>query len=363
MKPKLTNLYKIFTDAFVYKAGDRDLLPDFLKGIAVIFMIQVHIAELFLYNGFEYTYGGMISLFLGGPPAAPLFMMVMGFYAGRSKRPSGYFFRRGLLLIVGGILLNIALNFHLLIKISSGQILLDPYSYIFGADILPLAGFSLITIGVLRYFPRGIRMLIPFLILPVFYAASAIENTNCVEGEISSYLSAFFAGKCYWSYFPYFPWVIYPLMGFFVGQFRGNLDLFMTGQKYFKLLLLLLTSFVLIYLSPSVWSKLVELDSYYYHSLLPGLWIFSFLFIFIGIINKILNKIKPGKTVKFISWLGQNVTTVYVIQWVIIGNTATAIFRTQNEGEGAISFLIILLITVVFTGTYLALKKIKLLYA
>ena len=31
---------------------------------------------------------------------------------------------------------------------------------------------------------------------------------------------------------------------------------------------------------------------------------------------------------KYITWLGKNVTLIYVIQWIIVGNIGTAIYKT-----------------------------------
>ena len=35
-----------------------------------------------------------------------------------------------------------------------------------------------------------------------------------------------------------------------------------------------------------------------------------------------------SKMFKYITWLGKNVTLIYVIQWIIVGNIGTAIYKT-----------------------------------
>ena len=44
-----------------------------------------------------------------------------------------------------------------------------------------------------------------------------------------------------------------------------------------------------------------------------------------------LNKL-AGKTavIKYLRWAGKNVTVFYVVQWLLIGNIATAIYRSQE---------------------------------
>jgi hypothetical protein len=34
---------------------------------------------------------------------------------------------------------------------------------------------------------------------------------------------------------------------------------------------------------------------------------------------------------KYFKWLGENVTLIYVIQWIIIGNLATSIYKTISN--------------------------------
>ena len=35
----------------------------------------------------------------------------------------------------------------------------------------------------------------------------------------------------------------------------------------------------------------------------------------------------------YLKWLGRHVTLVYVLQWLIIGNVGTAIYKTQSLSE------------------------------
>ena len=58
----------------------RSFTADLLKGMAVLAMIQVHLMELFARQEVYDSLTGKISLFLGGIPAAPVFMAVMGYF-------------------------------------------------------------------------------------------------------------------------------------------------------------------------------------------------------------------------------------------------------------------------------------------
>jgi surface polysaccharide O-acyltransferase-like enzyme len=64
----------------------RNPLPDLLKGFAVFLIIPIHILETFIdYPGRESTIGKVL-LFLGGPVAVPVFMMVMGYFVAVSNK-------------------------------------------------------------------------------------------------------------------------------------------------------------------------------------------------------------------------------------------------------------------------------------
>ena len=66
--------------------SNRNQTADLLKGLAVIFMIQVHLIELFARQDIFSSNIGSVLLFFGGPPAAPIFMAVMGYYIAQSKK-------------------------------------------------------------------------------------------------------------------------------------------------------------------------------------------------------------------------------------------------------------------------------------
>ena len=74
-----------------------------------------------------------------------------------------------------------------------------------------------------------------------------------------------------------------------------------------------------------------DLPAYYHHGLIFLLWVISFLFFYSFFINEIEKR--AGATILFVylKWLGKNITIVYIIQWIIIGNIATEIYKTVSE--------------------------------
>ena len=125
-------------------------LPDLLKGFAVFLIVPVHILETFIdFPGRESVFGKTL-LFLGGPIAVPVFMLVMGYFLAKNQKPFAPNFFRGIKIFMAGFVLNIGLNFHLLLKIQFAGWQLNPWEYIFGVDILYFAGLAIILLSVLK---------------------------------------------------------------------------------------------------------------------------------------------------------------------------------------------------------------------
>ncbi|NCB08077.1 MAG: hypothetical protein EOM73_07945 [Bacteroidia bacterium] len=125
-------------------------LPDLLKGFAVFLIIPVHILETFIdYPGRESMLGKAL-LFLGGPVAVPVFMLVMGYFMAKNQKIFATNFYRGVKIFIVGFLLNIGLNFHLLLKIVFADWQLNPWEYILGVDIFFFAGIAIMLIALLK---------------------------------------------------------------------------------------------------------------------------------------------------------------------------------------------------------------------
>lgn len=313
----------------------RNGTADLLKGVAVILMIQVHILEQFALEELQHSTVGIISLFLGGPPAAPVFLAVMGWFAVSSSKSVVAHLRRGALLIAGGILLNAGLNANLLLSIHSGKVDLDPLAFLFGADILPLAGISIILLALIT------RVLCqpPLLVLlaaAVAGAAPLLAGTG-TESELR-YLTPFLWGEQWWSYFPLFPWFSYVLLGAAAGFAARNASALETLPVAKRLTVAGLFFILVAGTHTFAVPQIVELSAYYHHGLPLMLWIVAFLVFWVMMTSIV--EIRAGETApaRYFKWLGRHVTSAYVFQWLLIGNIATQIYRTQNLAESLVWF-------------------------
>ena len=322
-------------------------LPDLLKGFAVFLIVPVHILETFIdYPGRE-TLFGKILLFLGGPVAVPVFMMVMGYFMAKNRKSLQQNVGRGLKVFTVGFLLNVGLNFHLLLKIRFAGWQIDPREYIWGVDILFLAGLSLIFLSFLKKIPRHkewVALILVFLVS----GATAFMNENITSTERNFWMP-FVAGSYSWSYFPLFPWLAYPLAGFAFYYFEGKVLSFLQNHQWISAgFLAVIIALVLVYFKWGYF-KTIHLNEYYHHTFLFSLWAFGVVILWAFLMRWIVHTIPENPAIKFLRWLGCNITVFYVVQWLIIGNIATAIYQTKPISQYIFWFSGIFAITILFT--------------
>jgi len=321
---------------------NRLITPDLLKGFAVIFMIQVHILELFTKQSVYDGLAGKISLALGGVPAAPVFMLVMGYFLAYKEKDGREMIYRGVKLFLAGILLNIGLNLHLAFKVfyEGWDEFVNIYHYWFGVDILHLAGLSLVVMGLVHYIFKSnwIPWLILALVIPsIGFVIEPYQGVN----PLLSYLFAFIYSHAEWSYFPLVPWLAYPLTGyaFRLAEMKYSI---LTGKTNVKMIAggVLL---ILILISGSYGVNIMtNLPLYYHHGVLFFAWAIGLSLVWAIIVNTLAKTIFDNSVNRYIRWLGENVTLVYIVQWLIIGNIATALFKTQTLLQSALWFIAVL---------------------
>jgi uncharacterized membrane protein len=304
-------------------------LPDLIKGFAVFFMIQIHIMELFINNAGRENLTGNISMFLGGPFAAPVFMMVMGYFVSLSNKNTFQLLQRGILVFLLGLLLNIGLNFNLLLKIKFSGWQFDPLEYIFGVDILFLAGLSIVILGLLKGSGKLQGYLMLLLIAGITFS-TPIMNSLIDEVSNKNYVLPFVAGNASWSYFPLFPWLAYPLAGCWFQKNESRIEYYFKIKprwSYFLVVMVLLIS--VLRFSGFGFRTSVDLPLFYHHDFRFFLWTLGVVLIWAVLLKMLIKKVPSSKILNLLKWTGKNVTLIYVVQWLIIGNIATEIYRTQ----------------------------------
>jgi len=331
-------------------------LPDLLKGFAVFLIIPVHILETFIdYPGRESLFGKILFL-LGGPVAVPVFMMVMGYFVALSKKSTVQNVFRGILIFIAGIILNIGLNLNLLLKIWTEGLKLDPLRAIFGVDIFYLAGLSIIILAVLKTIRNGQQWIVLSLILFISATTSYFNEILMVTDR--NYLIPFIGGGYSWSYFPLFPWFTYPLIGFLFQKRELNIRKLIKENKI-AMTAILISAFILVaFFSQFGYETTIDLTKYYHHNFGFILWTLGVGILWVFIAWFIVLHFNEFPVFVFLRWLGRNITVFYIVQWLIIGNIATAIFHTQDLSMFGYWFGPIFLATVGITLLY---ERIKLM--
>ena len=139
---------------------NRLLSIDLARGMAVFFMIAIHTLEVFANPEVKNSIFGQIIEFLGGPPAAPVFMTLMGFsfiYSRKSElKPK---LLRGFKIFLTGYILNIirgvipfTLSTYLNMDIAKTFQIepLNAYTIFTIVDILQFAGIALMIMAIIQ---------------------------------------------------------------------------------------------------------------------------------------------------------------------------------------------------------------------
>jgi hypothetical protein len=298
------------------------------------------------YSGRESLFGKSLLL-LGGPFGVPAFMMVMGYFVANSKKNIGQNIIRGALIFMLGILLNIGLNFNLLLKIRYQEWQFDPLQYIFGVDIFYLAGLSIIVLAVLKSMGKGQQWIALFLGLVVSASTSYFNEKLMVTDR--NYILPFIGGNYSWAYFPIFPWLTYPLIGFWFQKTESRIIGFFQEMKVFSIAIIVAVFFLVLTFSGFGIENTIDLSKYYHHTFRFFLWAIGVDILWILLLWFVAKKFAEFPLVVFLRWLGKNITVFYIIQWLIIGNIATEIYQTQELSVYGYWFLPIFLVTVGLT--------------
>lgn len=297
---------------------------DLMRGLAIFFMIMQHAMIIHEINeGEGDTIVGNIFVLLGTAPAAPVFLFILGVFVAKSKKTCAEHALRGIKLFFLGYLLNV-LRFCLPVLIAGEPYLVgdSPLELFFLVDIFQVAGLSLVIIGLIKNSMRN-RAIIPILIVLILLVSpgmwGAFQNTL--------YLSPF-TGTGKNVIFPFFPWIIFPLFGIWLSP---HLHRRIRGKK--QIVYIGIISAVISLLTLNVFS---ESD---YSRLDPGtaLLIISFLCFWILICDSavyFLFKRKVTIIANTLFFWSRNVTSIFVIQWIIYG-WSTLLFGTNAQNSVA----------------------------
>lgn len=303
--------------------SDRVLAFDLARGLAVFFMILIHVMRHWGGPATWTTPIGMLASFLGGPPAAPVFMFLMGASVAFSRRST---FRslasRGLGLFALAYVFNVFRGaLPLTLGLASGIVTTQevaphtPGSLLTMVDILQLAGLSLIVIAVLRRFLRpGPSWLV--IALAVVLAAPFLRGITVGVPVVDGFLSVLW-GAGGNVYYPVFPWLVFPLVGAVVGErlVAAPDRSAMLGRSGLIGVGLTAAGLVLVALYVPTLS-----DTTYWH--LPpalALAILGFVLVWIALADQVVRHVRPSRILDVVYGWSARVQSTYISHWLIVG--------------------------------------------
>ena len=307
---------------------DRIFEVDAVKFMAIFYMICEHVYERF--GSFDYfgkmpdtLYRNFVEFF-GGPMAAPVFMFCMGIGMIYTRHDSSAdFIRRGIKLLLAGYLLNffrqtIPMLIAMRLGIDTGFSLIGG---LLNVDILPFAGMAFISIGLMKRFKMP---LLSMLATAILLQAVGIWSVNLrIDSVAAATLIGLILPGGDHVAFPMTLWLIYPTAGIMFGEMlKASED---RRSLYMKALIASSAFFVsynaaLIYCGYDIrLSYALYEGSYYYQTLISTLWILPIVMIALSLSYLVLSSIEQTLIGRFMRYCSINLTTIYIIQWLLIG--------------------------------------------
>lgn len=308
------------------KSYNRILAVDLARGIAVLMVILVH--TLWIYGDpitQSETWLGKTIHFIG--KGTPMFLIAMGVSFTLSRNQSIVLsMKRAIYILAVGYLMNF-LKFVLPVLVGTmpdnfieaygwtAPATLDNMIYMFSTgDILQLAGVSLLFMGVINHFSKN-------KYVPLFFALFMVVLTKEVHGfqvEITgvSYLLNLLWGADWNVYFAVFPWFSFILIGMFFGMWYKEQN----KSNNYLFSRMLISGIVLMVVGGGLCYYNFEYHFGDYFHLGPGgvLYLAGFNLVCLWLMHLLVTRVRENAVFNFFYYCSKRVTTIYVIQWVLI---------------------------------------------
>jgi Heparan-alpha-glucosaminide N-acetyltransferase, catalytic len=293
---------------------------DLARGFTVLCIPAVHAVLLYSQPSVRETLFGQLLRFIAEGPGAQLFMAYMGISITLSKSVTWpAVLQRSILLLCAGYLLNIV-KFVIPLKWgflpaglqtelgvyqacdAAGRLLLLGDILTFAAIALPITFFvyQLPTYGLFAIFAAVIVALI---------SPWCWDHTTC--SAIGNYLFNLAGGQPPTTFFPLFPWLVYPLAGLAIGELLSrdnpyNLDFIGLIGLFLFLLGHVAARFTIP--STSFYRTRPAETTFHMGIVLLMLWGWHFL----------ARYVRPNYFFRILQYCSHDITAIYLIQWPLI---------------------------------------------
>ncbi|MCY4044694.1 MAG: heparan-alpha-glucosaminide N-acetyltransferase domain-containing protein [Cellvibrionales bacterium] len=321
----------------------RFKVVDYGRGLAVLLMIFVH--TLWMYADKTVQNDSMLGTiihFVGKGTAAFLFLMGLSMVLS-TRQSLKHDCLRGLLILAFAYVMN-ALKFIVPISVfgTMPESFVNAYGwqsplntsqllYLLGTgDILQMVGISLFLIGIIRHFVAN-----PWIILALGLCIAAVSGELrglANHHENISYLGRLFFSNHYQVYFPIFPWMSFILFGLAFGKWLvlKNFE----HKKLFDASLIIGFAGCAIGGGFMAWDFEYHFNNFFHAGFGGVLYLIGVnMLLFYGI-HRIVEARIDNPFTRFLGYLSKRVTSIYIIQWVLICWGMGIIgFNTLSAGE------------------------------
>ncbi len=303
--------------------GERIKSLDLARGFTVFIMPAAHVLLLYGKPEVHQTFLADLFRFLAEGPGAQLFMLLMGVSMTFSKRIiRRYVFKRTLLLLSAAYLLNFfkfivplglgILPENLLAEFQLTNDLAAVNFFLFMGDILHFAAIAcllLYFITRLKHYAIWAFILAIAIMILSPYLWDVKTGFVFVDSVI-----LLFNGHPPQTFFPVFPWMVYPFTGLTIGwllkHYNQNYLLRKAGLSGVGLV-------IISCVFPST-TTMTDYPSFYRTQPADTLFHLGFVLVWLSTIHWVSRKVKENYFFRLLRFCSKQITTIYIIQWILI---------------------------------------------
>jgi uncharacterized membrane protein len=340
-------------------SAERVRAFDLARGLAIVFMIGVHVLW---HWGAPDTWTspiGQVISFLGGPTAAPVFMFLMGASLAFSSRSSfSSLAVRGLWLLWLGYLLNVLRGVvPAYLGLSSGLVTAEqiaPFTLPWLAttvDVHHMAGLSLIAIAALRMAvrPSWIWLAIAAAVVLTGPFIRGLEfGTPLLDGPLTPVL-----GGAPNVYYAVVPWIAFPLVGAVFGGIVARAGDAGTRQRVFRWGALVGVGLCAIGVALFVVSP-PSFDVETYWRMPPAYFvgITGLVLVWLWLCDLVVRHVRANRAFTFLYGWSASVIAIYFTHWLVVG-WGIGIFGFRSQPlAGALLGIVVAIVATAFLSRF-----------
>lgn len=320
---------------------------DIAKGLAVIFMVLIHTTEY--YWDEESFIFGKVANFLGSPPAAPVFMFLLGCGIIYSRHNSAAELAKrgvkmlGLSYVFNALVYVLPYGIYSLVN-RDIECWEDSWSQIYDADILQFAALAFLFCALIRFLKMKPWQGLTAAIIITLIGMGLNNTITDLENPVLQAVTGLFWGTHEGSYFPFTSWIIFVAAGY---VFAERLQCTENKKRLYLCIspiggiLFLIFAKLLTY--SHEWDAMMDGEYYYHQDILMNVMYVAFVLAWLGVCF-FISAILPELLSNVLKRFSTNVTVIYVMQYILI-----IYIQVLVTGETVFSAPIVLGITVLYT--------------